>query len=36
LVSADHPFQVLADADLTPEQQQATEQDHDQPAPSQA
>ena len=33
LVSASHPFEVLADADITPEEEQATEEDDDEPAP---
>ena len=33
LVSADHPFEVLADADITPEEEQASEEDDDEPAP---
>jgi DnaK suppressor protein len=33
LVSADHPFEVLADPDITPEEEQATEEDDDEPAP---
>jgi DnaK suppressor protein len=33
LVSADHPFQVLADPDITPEEAQASEEDDDEPAP---
>jgi hypothetical protein len=33
LVSADHPVEVLADADITPEEEQATEEDDDEPAP---
>jgi DnaK suppressor protein len=32
LVSASHPFQVLADADITPEEEQASEEDDDEPA----
>ena len=32
LVSAGHPFEVLADADTTPEEAQASEED-DEPAP---
>ena len=32
LVSAGHPFEVLADADVTPEEEQASEDD-DEPAP---
>jgi DnaK suppressor protein len=32
LVSAGHPFQVLADADITPEEEQAGEEDDDEPA----
>jgi RNA polymerase-binding transcription factor len=33
LVSASHPFEVLADADITPEEEQASEEDDDEPAP---
>ena len=33
LVSAGHPFEVLADADITPEEAQASEDD-DEPAPA--
>jgi DnaK suppressor protein len=33
LVSAGHPFEVLADADITPEEGQASEEDDDEPAP---
>jgi DnaK suppressor protein len=33
LVSAGHPFAVLADADITPEEEQASEEDDDEPAP---
>jgi DnaK suppressor protein len=33
LVSADHPFEVLADAAITPEEEQASEEDDDEPAP---
>jgi DnaK suppressor protein len=33
LVSAGHPFEVLADADITPEEEQAAEEDDDEPAP---
>jgi DnaK suppressor protein len=34
LVSANHPFEVLADADITPEEAQASEEDDDEePAP---
>jgi DnaK suppressor protein len=33
LVSAGHPFAVLADADITPEEEQAAEEDDDEPAP---
>jgi DnaK suppressor protein len=34
LASADHPFEVLADADITPEEEQASEEDDDEePAP---
>jgi DnaK suppressor protein len=34
LVSAGHPFQVLADTDITPEEEQATEEDDDEPPPA--
>jgi hypothetical protein len=33
LVSAGHPFAVLADADITPEEEQASEEDDDEPPP---
>ena len=33
LVSAAHPFEVLAEADITPEEEQANEEDDDEPAP---
>jgi DnaK suppressor protein len=33
LVSASHPFEVLADADITPEEEQASEEDDDESAP---
>jgi DnaK suppressor protein len=33
LVSASHPFEVLADADITPEEEQASEENDDEPAP---
>ena len=33
LRSAGHPFEVLADADITPEEAQASEEDDDEPAP---
>jgi DnaK suppressor protein len=33
LVSASHPFEVLADADITPEEAQAGEEDDDEPSP---
>jgi DnaK suppressor protein len=33
LVSATHPFEVLADAGITPEETQASEEDDDEPAP---
>jgi DnaK suppressor protein len=33
LVSAGHPFEVLADPDITPEEAQASEEDDDEPAP---
>jgi hypothetical protein len=32
-VSAGHPFEVLADRDITPEEEQASEEDDDEPAP---
>jgi RNA polymerase-binding transcription factor DksA len=32
LMSAGHPFEVLADADITPEEEQASEEDDDEPA----
>ena len=32
LVSAGHPFEVLADADITPEEEQASEEDDDEPS----
>jgi DnaK suppressor protein len=34
LVSAAHPFEVLADADITPEEDQASEDDDDEPPPA--
>jgi DnaK suppressor protein len=34
LASPDHPFEVLADPDITPEEQQAGEEDDDEPAPA--
>jgi RNA polymerase-binding transcription factor len=34
LVSASHPFEVLADADITPEEAQAAEEDDDEPPPA--
>jgi DnaK suppressor protein len=34
LVSAGHPFEVLADPDITPEEAQASEEDDDEPAPA--
>jgi hypothetical protein len=34
LVSAGHPFDVLADADITPEEAQGSEEDDDEPPPS--
>ena len=34
LVSASHPFEVLAEADITPEEEQAGEEDDDEPAPA--
>jgi hypothetical protein len=33
-VSAAHPFEVLADADITPEEAQASEEDDDEPPPA--
>jgi DnaK suppressor protein len=33
LVSAGYPFAVLADADITPEEERASEEDDDEPAP---
>ena len=33
LVSPGHPFEVLADPDITPEEAQASEEDDDEPAP---
>jgi DnaK suppressor protein len=33
LVSAGHPFEVLADPDITPEEEQAAEEDDDEPDP---
>lgn len=33
LVSTGHPFEVLADDDITPEEEQASEEDDDEPAP---
>jgi DnaK suppressor protein len=33
LVSANHPFEVLAEPDITPEEAQASEEDDDEPAP---
>jgi DnaK suppressor protein len=33
LVSAGHPFAVLADPDITPEEEQASEENDDEPAP---
>ena len=33
LVSAGHPFRVLAEPDITPEEEQAAEEDDDEPAP---
>jgi DnaK suppressor protein len=33
LVAASHPFEVLAEADITPEEAQASEEDDDEPAP---
>jgi DnaK suppressor protein len=34
LVSAGHPFEVLAEADITPEEEQASEEDDDEPPPA--
>jgi DnaK suppressor protein len=34
LVSAAHPFEVLAEPDITPEEAQVTEEDDDEPAPA--
>ena len=34
LVSAGHPFEVLADTDITPEEEQASDEDDDEPAPA--
>jgi DnaK suppressor protein len=34
LVSAGHPFAVLADPDITPEEEQAIQEDDDEPAPA--
>jgi len=34
LVSASHPFEVLADPDITPEEEQASEEDDDEPPPA--
>jgi DnaK suppressor protein len=34
LVSAGHPFEVLAEPDISPEEAQATEEDDDEPAPA--
>src|SRR6266511_377976 len=36
LVSASHPFEVLAEAEITPEEEQAGEEDDDEPAPEQS
>ena len=36
LASASHPFEVLGDADITPEEEQAGEEDDDEPAPGQS
>jgi DnaK suppressor protein len=36
LVSASHPFETLQDADITPEEEQAGEEDDDEPAPGQS
>jgi hypothetical protein len=33
LVSPSHPFEVLAEPDITPEEAQASEEDNDEPAP---
>jgi hypothetical protein len=35
-VSASHPFEVLAEAEITPEEEQAGEEDDDEPAPEQS
>jgi DnaK suppressor protein len=34
LVSPSHPYEVLADPDITPEEEQAAEEDDDEPAPA--
>jgi hypothetical protein len=34
LASAGHPFEVLADPDITPEEERAAEEDDDEPPPS--
>jgi DnaK suppressor protein len=34
LVSASHPFEVLADADITPEEEQAVKEDDNEPPPA--
>jgi hypothetical protein len=34
LESARHPFELLEDADITPEEEQASEEDDDEPAPA--
>jgi DnaK suppressor protein len=36
LASASHPFDVLEDADITPEEVQADEEDYDEPAPGES
>jgi hypothetical protein len=33
-VSANHPFEVLAEPDISPEEEQASEEDDDEPAPA--
>jgi len=35
LESPGHPFEVLDDADVTPEEEQASEENEDEPAPEQ-
>jgi hypothetical protein len=32
LVTAGHPFEVLADTDISPEEEQASDEDEDEPA----